>query len=115
MSGNDAGVADTSPLSLKKRLPSSPHPERQETMPSALSRDPSGHLPIGDRGDPRRSSPLPPPPGADADDDHYDYISAYVNNDSGGTNVPNPNDPAQRSHGYGEGKFATDLDGNSLR
>ncbi|KAF7377444.1 hypothetical protein MSAN_00166100 [Mycena sanguinolenta] len=56
------GVADTSPLSLKKRLPTSPYPQVR------------GGSALRDASQPPEQQQAPPPP---PDDDSFDYISAY--------------------------------------
>lgn len=108
------GLADTSPLALKKRLPTSPYPQRPGAASSSVV--------MGGR-DRTESSPPPPPP-PEGDDDHFDYISAYASNEETGTpqtgdygslgnvHVANSNGtPKSSASGYGEGRFATDLDG----
>ena len=113
---------DTSPLVLKKRLPSSPHPMSRD--PSPMSR--SASLP-----------PLPPLPGnpqnqnhqsqsGDLDED-YDYLSVYVNvgpmadaGSLGPLRVMNETSEGDRPQsqgvythgrgGYGDGRFTTDLE-----
>ncbi|KAF9472910.1 hypothetical protein BDN70DRAFT_886445 [Pholiota conissans] len=117
----------------KKTLPSSPYPLRDNASAAAT---PERSNTIGVASAAAASTnTLPPgagPPGTGArksilDDDEYDYISAYVNNS-------NPNSPqkpefghnAQDANaasrgagggggGYNDGRFATDLDNNSLR
>lgn len=125
--GSDIPVMDTSPLMLKKRLPSSPYPQHSE--PSPMS----------------RSSSLPPPPlpapgnshsnveggqghqrEAGELDEDYDYLSAYVNPGSpedvgslGPLRIANESGEgsgrrAQGGHGrggYADGRFTTDLEG----
>ena len=56
------------------------------------------------------------------EDDQFDYITAYVNNmdidaeDGGGqTHSPSANDPKQTLPGYGQGRFATNLEDGGLR
>lgn len=58
------------------------------------------------------------------EDDQFDYIAAYVNNmgaeDSGGSQGQSDqgdaaNGPNASSSGYGQGKFATNLEDGGLR
>ncbi|KAG5641089.1 hypothetical protein DXG03_006046 [Asterophora parasitica] len=101
----------TSPLSVKKRLPSSPYPQQREASPNRRGR--SGSPAQAPAAAPTQV--LPPIP---TQDDDYDYLGAYVDTGS----LPDaPGDarsyvqPAAGNHiraqGYGEGRFATDLDG----
>ncbi|KII85674.1 hypothetical protein PLICRDRAFT_56887 [Plicaturopsis crispa FD-325 SS-3] len=112
-SGGDAGPADVSPLSFKKRtpLPSSPYPQR---MPS---REPLNQEPPRSRSDSNRA---PAPPPAPSEDEDFDYLSAYVN----GGNEPEPEretgsvprmPSGPSSPGYGRGRFSTNLDDGGLR
>ncbi|KAG6909753.1 hypothetical protein DXG01_015469 [Tephrocybe rancida] len=94
----------TSPLSLKKRLPSSPYPQGREASPIRRGRSGSPALPPA----PAPSQALPAIP---TDEDDYDYLSAYV---EPGTQTGGKADPSQTGRnqgGYGEGRFATDLEG----
>ncbi|KAF5367286.1 hypothetical protein D9615_010459 [Tricholomella constricta] len=105
----------TSPLSVKKRLPSSPYPQQQrEGSPGRHRRGRSGS-PAQPPAAPAPSQALPPVPTGQ--EEEYDYLSAYVDSgaplDAGAPNAANERGRAQ-GHGYGEGRFATDLDG-SLR
>ena len=131
MLSGELPVMDTSPLSLKKRLPSSPHLQQRD--PSPMSRS--------------ISLPLPPPENSTGNQDYngrqqkqggeleedYDYLSAYVNSGTledagslGPLRIANEADEgdshrAQYGHdhnhdqgrgrgGYGDGRFATDLE-----
>jgi len=96
---------------VKKSLPSSPYPNRQDTSDRNQSMGSASSPPLSNNTQ-----------NADnADDDQYDYINAYVNNS-------NPNSPlktgfgnptsssvppvgSQPGGGYGEGRYATDTDG----
>ncbi|KAG6878967.1 hypothetical protein C0992_006261 [Termitomyces sp. T32_za158] len=73
-SDSPSTMSDVNPLSIKKRIPSSPYPHGREGSPSHPSRSGSPAQP-----------PVPPPsqalPPVPKDEDSYDYISAYV--DSG--------------------------------
>ncbi|TFK32368.1 hypothetical protein BDQ12DRAFT_692575 [Crucibulum laeve] len=114
-SGSDAmGSIGTDP-SMRMRLPSSPYPQRsapppdQQMYPNAA--------PGGGRD-------LPMPPAGGAEEEEYDYISAYV--DSGNNGSPQqeyfggagqtrgPGDPTGPA-GYGDGRYATNLEGGGLR
>lgn len=108
-------MSDTSPLSFKKRLPSSPYPQQLRER-SPMGRDRSGSQPPSQ---PPPTQALPPVPTDNGDED-YDYLGAYV--DTGplpepGNTGPKANDPGNRSQGgYGAGRFATNLEGgNGLR
>ena len=116
------GMADTTPLLSRKRtLPSSPYPQHR-TVPSNES--------LGNQqpGDPRaqrsRSSSQQlrdPSSTTGEEDDQFDYIAAYVNamgsaeSGSSGHGAPTPATDPSRTAGYGEGRFATDLEGERLR
>ncbi|KAJ7234751.1 hypothetical protein B0H12DRAFT_154155 [Mycena haematopus] len=111
--GTGEGVADTSPLSLKKRLPASPYPQARGG--SAL----------------RDTSPQPPhqQQGPPDDDAPFDYISAYTNDGRDSQAFRDDGSPMAanfdygrlgkvevvgglpKSPGYSEGRFATELDG----
>lgn len=85
----DDGVADVSPLNVRKRsLPNVPLVARLQ--PPVLG---GGALRIPSAPGPRRDSTVL--------DDNFDYISAYLDGDS--TASPPKN-------GYGSGNFATNLD-----
>ncbi|THV06750.1 hypothetical protein K435DRAFT_743288 [Dendrothele bispora CBS 962.96] len=142
--GSGRGPADTSPLQFKKRLPSSPYPQRDASsapMPSTLSnygaRDRSGSMQsVGSAN----ANPIPEPHQQSrhtrGEEDEYDYLSAYTDNTPGAgsptrsdfgslgqmkvANDPGVTTPPQtssfgRSGGYSEGRFATDLEKDSLR
>ena len=96
------GPGGTAPLavSMKKQLPVSPYPaqlaqqqlgQQQRTQQQGHQRELSGQY------------------GAD---DEYDYIGAYMGSDSGSPVVAEYGGGGQGAKGgYGEGKFATDLEG----
>ncbi|KAF8900730.1 hypothetical protein CPB84DRAFT_1778775 [Gymnopilus junonius] len=96
---------------VKKSLPSSPYPRRDTNASETAPPPPPAPVPAQIAAPAPDSGARPLSTLADGDDDHYDYISAYVNNS-------NPNSPsrgefapnANSGGGYGEGKFATDLD-----
>jgi hypothetical protein len=111
---NMEGLADTSPLVFKKKpLPSSPYPQRGVDG----SGPPGGNRAIN--ADPQAYN-LPPQDrlSLNFDGDDFDYISAYVNDspndqDTGeyGQMKPPGSPPSQSSgQGYGQGRFATNLD-----
>ncbi|KAI0693927.1 hypothetical protein C8T65DRAFT_667425 [Cerioporus squamosus] len=99
------GLADVSPLNVKKRpLPSSPYPSQSQMLGPGQG-----------QGMRSVSAPHMGPPGQgeqdrpvsqyrqDGEEDEYDYISAYTDN-------------PDRASGYGSGRFATNLeDGNGIR
>jgi hypothetical protein len=106
--GTGDGMADTSPLAFKKRLPASPYPQ---------ARTGSGL---------REASPLPPP---QQPEDDFDYISAYERDskafledgspmaadfDYGRLGKVEVVGGPPKSPGYSEGRFATDL-GDGIR
>ncbi|KAF9457410.1 hypothetical protein BDZ94DRAFT_1202761 [Collybia nuda] len=119
MASGDIGMgtppmSDTSPLSFKKRLPSSPYPQQREASP--MSRGPTSSI---SRHTPPPQAPpsttLPPVPG---DDDNYDYLSAYMSSSPpSGETAGGPLRDTKNSgnngyaQGYGEGRFATNLEG----
>ncbi|KAJ7097537.1 hypothetical protein C8R44DRAFT_889078 [Mycena epipterygia] len=102
--------ADTSPLSLKKRLPASPYP--QQRAASGL----------------RETTPQP-----QEDDSSFDYISAYSNGGRDSQAFQDDGSPMQADYDYGRlgkvgvvggaptspgysaGRFATDLDPDGVR
>ncbi|TFK50296.1 hypothetical protein OE88DRAFT_1631130 [Heliocybe sulcata] len=91
-SGGSVPVADTSPLSFKKRaLPTSPYPPRGRAGSAG-----SG----GERAQPQQGAAE-----GGEEEDQYDYISAYTND--------GPEE--QKRDGYGQGRFATNLDDGALR
>ncbi|KAG6830787.1 hypothetical protein H0H87_007040 [Tephrocybe sp. NHM501043] len=92
----------TSPLSVKKRLPSSPYPQGRESSPSRRGRSGSPAQPAA----PAPSQALPPIP---KEDDDYDYLSAYV--DPGAPQQQDAQRGRTASGGYGDGRFATNLEG----
>ncbi|KAG6840192.1 hypothetical protein C0991_008328 [Blastosporella zonata] len=98
-SGDPTTLADTTPLSLKKRLPNSPYPQGREASPSRRGRS-------GSPAQPPAPAPTHALPSIPKDDDDYDYLSAYV--DSG---APEEQQRGRAPSGYGEGRFATDLEG----
>ncbi|GLB40883.1 putative eisosome component PIL1 [Lyophyllum shimeji] len=105
-----------SPLSLKKRLPSSPYPQQREASPIRRGRSGS---PAGPPA-PAPSQALPPVPRASEED--YGYLGAYVrtgspSHEAGALDQPNvasETGGGRVTGGYGGGKFATNLEG-SLR
>ncbi|KDR79444.1 hypothetical protein GALMADRAFT_117708 [Galerina marginata CBS 339.88] len=111
---------------MKKSLPSSPYPARDQLGPNVnIGRERSASTGRGPSPAPV-ARPLSTAQGGDGDDDHYDYISAYVNSSDPNTpaqaefahNGPDPKAPAhvgKAGGGYGEGRFATDLDDGGLR
>ncbi|KAK7472931.1 hypothetical protein VKT23_001036 [Stygiomarasmius scandens] len=143
--GLGRGPADTSPLQFKKRLPSSPYPQRDvpsAPMPSSLSnpggRDRSGSMQsIGNANANMSSSPVAETHQESrhsrVEEDEYDYLSAYTDpppgtgspmrsdyGSLGQMKVTNESTSPQMSSfngsgGYGEGRFATDLEKDSLR
>ncbi|KAF5370788.1 hypothetical protein D9758_002122 [Tetrapyrgos nigripes] len=125
--GAARGPADTSPLHLKKRLPSSPYPPRDGSlgrMSNSDGRDRSGSLGNANAN----MNPSPRLSQAGGEDD-YDYLSAYTDPPPG-TGSPARSDfgslgqmrvmndygaPSPGSGGYSQGRFATDLEKDSLR
>ncbi|KAF8066570.1 hypothetical protein FPV67DRAFT_1767534 [Lyophyllum atratum] len=105
----------TNPLSFKKRLPTSPYPQQREASPIRRGRSGSPAQPPA----PAPSQGLPPLPTTE--DDDYDYLGAYVNagspNDAGNlgqlkvANETPGGGGARGPGGYGEGRFATNLEG----
>jgi hypothetical protein len=97
------GGGGTAPLavSMKKQLPVSPYPAQQQQIPQQLQPQRQGH---------QRE-----PSGQYGADDEYDYIGAYMGSDSGspvmGEYGGGGGGQGGRGGGYGEGKFATDLEG----
>jgi hypothetical protein len=95
-------MADTSPLTFKKRLPSSPYPQRSPmlsspTVPAAKD--------ISSLGRPQQEQkPARNNSVSLEDDDQFDYISAYVNSigpsDEGSDNHENSG-PVQAINGSG--------------
>ncbi|PSR77162.1 hypothetical protein PHLCEN_2v8027 [Hermanssonia centrifuga] len=118
---------DTSPLIVKKRpLPSSPYPgQRVQPDYAGTPRIPSASAPGGTGQGvgsdwQNRSSPMAAPRSSQedgrgsvhereqAEDDDYDYISAYVDNPP---HSGSPTDNRQMSSaGYNHGQFATNLE-----
>ena len=100
------GPGGTAPLavSMKKQLPVSPYPVQQaqqqlgQQLPQQQQPQQQGH---------RRELS-----GQYGADDEYDYIGAYMGSDSGSPVVAEYGGGGQGAKGgYGEGKFATDLEG----
>ena len=96
------GPGGTAPLavSMKKQLPVSPYPaqQAQQQLPQQQQPQQQGH---------RRELS-----GQYGADDEYDYIGAYMGSDSGSPVVAEYGGGGQGAKGgYGEGKFATDLEG----
>lgn len=61
-------------------------------------------------------------PPVQVEDDDYDYLGAYMNSgepsgETAGGHLKGTNGPGNNtnSHGYGEGRFATNLEGGGLR
>lgn len=102
----DAQDPGTSPLIVKKRMPGSPLP------PSARLQEPHGMQRVSSAPDPRNrvaSATYGARPESTAgEEDHYDYISAYVDD-------PPPEHGQGNASGYGQGRFATNLDSDSIR
>ncbi|PPQ78454.1 hypothetical protein CVT25_011849 [Psilocybe cyanescens] len=114
---------------VKKSLPSSPYPLRDQ---GERGPPPPGVLASAAAASATPAAAAIPPPvdntHAEAEDD-YDYISAYVNssnpssptrgefsNTAPGQGASLPAGPGGKVGGYGEGRFATDLErGSSLR
>ncbi|KAL0959001.1 hypothetical protein HGRIS_014314 [Hohenbuehelia grisea] len=113
-------LTDTPPLSLKKRLPSSPHPPVQGGLPAPGS---GGMRAVSGPGSlqnapPHGSEQGAPGPGAYGEEDGFDYINAYVNSPGDGGNTQTEFAPMSRqdpSSGYGGGRFTTDLEREGLR
>ncbi|KAG5637063.1 hypothetical protein H0H81_005944 [Sphagnurus paluster] len=105
VSGEVPALADnggTNPLNtIKKRLPASPHPQR-DASPSSRGRSGSATALAP-------ATALPPLPAMETSDDDYDYLSAYVASGERDQNEPPEVTPGQG--GYAEGRFATDLEG----
>jgi len=111
--GNGPGIADTTPLTLKKKLPSSPYPAQRER---SASNSTSNLNPA--------STPAQRPESTVGDDDHFDYISAYSRGPEEEEGTPMKGDFGTLGHvevvggvplspgGYGEGRFATNLEGS---
>ncbi|KAH7915522.1 hypothetical protein BJ138DRAFT_1122565 [Hygrophoropsis aurantiaca] len=116
----------SSPLMAKSTSSlTSPNPNGPRTISAAAFRRPQARTPSGTEGPADTSplmlrkrgegSPLPPPPpqiqaerpvsGA-GEDGEFDYISAYTNGPA-----DEEQGPPQAPSGYGQGRFATDLDG----
>ncbi len=100
LSTDSVGLADTSPLNVKKRpLPSSPYPS-----PLGSGLGPGAGPNQGLRA--ASSSPQPGEPrpvshyrsDGEGGEDEFDYISAYTD------------DPNHRASGYGVGRFATNVE-----
>ena len=100
------GPGGTAPLavSMKKQLPVSPYPVQQalqqlgQQLPKQQQPQQQGHC--------RELS------GQYGADDEYDYIGAYMGSDSGSPVVAEYGGGGQGAKGgYGEGKFATGLEG----
>ncbi|KAI0711220.1 hypothetical protein C8Q76DRAFT_797541 [Earliella scabrosa] len=100
-----SGVADTTPLNVKKRgaLPASPYPSQNLQPGQGLGQGPrSASNPYLQQGYGEQDRPVSHY-RQDGEDD-FDYISAYTD------------DNADRASGYGSGRFATSLDnGNGIR
>ncbi|THH11245.1 hypothetical protein EW146_g8101, partial [Bondarzewia mesenterica] len=95
-------LVDTSPLSLKKRgLPSSPYATRTGAHSSSASLG----QPL-----PQQSQQSGPSPPAVGEEEHFDYISAYVDGEE---------DRQQHKDGGGRGfaggRYATNLEESELR
>ncbi|KAG6829636.1 hypothetical protein H0H92_003969 [Tricholoma furcatifolium] len=97
-------LSDVSPLSVKKRLPSSPYPGQGREGSPIRSGSRSGSPAQRPPQAPPPSHALPPIP---RDEEEYDYLSAYV--DPG---APEEDQRGRSQGGYGQGRFATDLEGN---
>ncbi|KAJ7699234.1 hypothetical protein B0H17DRAFT_1049252 [Mycena rosella] len=115
-------VADTSPLAFKKRLPASPYP--QQRVGSGLRDSPAPQQPPPQQEQQRQSA---------APEDDFDYISAYTNGGRDSQAYHDDGSPMQAdfdygrlgqvgvvggaptSPGYSQGRFATDLDPDSIR
>ncbi|KAL1694037.1 hypothetical protein GGG16DRAFT_88052 [Schizophyllum commune] len=91
--GQGGAVADTSPLHLKKRNPSA-----TVAPPSSF-----GARSVSQGGD----APQIPPVSGGGEDEDFDYIGAYGDE--------RPQSGHSRGGGYGEGRFATNLDNDGLR
>lgn len=121
------GPADITPLAFKKRsLPSSPYPARLQA-----TREPSGQSPKDSSvptspvdGIHRRVPSSVPQNTFPDEDDQFDYITAYVNNmgpeegeaphnEESGKKTNGAGGPT--SSGYGQGRFATNLEDSGLR
>jgi hypothetical protein len=119
----DLSIADTSPLSLKKRLPNSPQPQPRDPSPMGRS---ASFPPPGNPG-PLPNHNVGAEQGGELEED-YDYLSAYVNSgpieDAGSLGplrIANETGDGDGHHaqggyghsrgGYGDGRFATDLEG----
>jgi hypothetical protein len=111
---NDDGVADTSPLNLRKRnlpvLPPGAGGPRTQPLGGGgvyrLQSAPTSQGQVPHTGTDERSRAFSPSRGASRDEgvlnDDFDYISAYISDDS--------NAPPVGS--YGPGRFATNLNAN---
>ncbi|KAJ8080852.1 hypothetical protein PM082_017687 [Marasmius tenuissimus] len=129
--GPGSGIPETTPLHLKKRLPASPYPSSRGPDMGGSPPEPAAmqqRVPSGIQGH-----------GGAQVEEPYDYISAYgssdapsgggggsplqadygslgrmrVANDYGGSLPPGASPPAPG--GYGDGRFATNLENDSLR
>ena len=131
VSGVGSGLfAETSPLVVRNRLPSSQHAggpmglrQRDGSPRGRASREGSP------RGSPQRSLPrqTPPPPASlplppvpdvgggqgQEGEYEYDYFSAYTESGSQSQARAQPQGGGS-VRGYGEGRYATDLEGGSL-
>ena len=98
--GSAPSAVDTSPLSFKKRgLPSSPYALRPAGHGSSASLSQSQPLPV--------SPAQAQSPPAVAEDDQFDYISAYANE----TDDHQPS----KGEGFASGRYATNLETSELR
>ncbi|KAF9500251.1 hypothetical protein BDN71DRAFT_1427506 [Pleurotus eryngii] len=114
------GLADTTPLVLKKRLPNAPQPDRNMNTPSP----PPTNRDVAQQQQP---SPRPPTSSGAEEYDQFDYISAYANNsgnDAGspradfgklGKNGGREGDAVMHPPpgGYDRGRFATNTEGGA--
>ncbi|KAJ8689976.1 hypothetical protein PTI98_012823 [Pleurotus ostreatus] len=114
------GLADTTPLVLKKRLPNAPQPDGNMNTPSP---------PPTNRDVPQQqqTSPRPPTSGGAEEYDQFDYISAYANNSGDGAGSPRADfgklgksggregDAVMHPPpgGYDRGRFATNTEGGA--
>jgi hypothetical protein len=118
LSGDVMG-ADTSPLALGKRsLPSSPYPQRQRSISTDNTNPTQPPSRLFDSAAPPRDRAVSNPPfqhqqdistTTTEDDEQFDYIAAYVNS-IGNSDPGEPIATTPARSGYGQGKFATDLE-----
>ncbi|KNZ82172.1 Sphingolipid long chain base-responsive protein PIL1 [Termitomyces sp. J132] len=100
-----SSLLDVSPLSIKKRLPSSPYPQGREGSPMRPSSSGSGSP--AQPAAPHPSQALPPIPT----EDNYDYISAYVDSGAPEETVGQREETVgQRGRRQEDGRFSTDLE-----